>query len=196
MTRCSIIEVMEVDFHQHTQNASATGCEYLIVTPDGEAFQAWADSIRRFRNMQGIHTEVVTLSEIGANDPDVLEDYFNNAYNNWDTPPAAVYLLGDYGTNMENSVVSPIYDSYCVSDNIYADVSGNHMPDIVFARITANNEEQLEVMVSKMINYEKNPPVSFDSSNNPITALGWHQHERWFPDLQRISIRFLAKQPG
>ncbi|MGM0566816.1 MAG: C25 family cysteine peptidase [Bacteroidota bacterium] len=186
------------DYHQQNTLRDGTGCEYLIVSPDGEAFQAWADSIKRFRNMQGIHTEVVTLSEIGANDPDVLEDYFDDAYNNWDTPPAAVLLLGDYGTSMENSVVSPIYDSYCVSDNIYADVTGNHMPDIVFARITANNEEQLETMVSKMINYEKNPPTSFDFYNNPITALGW-QHERWFQICSESIFGFwqnnLGKEP-
>ena len=190
--------IPDFDYHQQSTSRDGTGCEYLIVSPDGEAFQAWADSIKRFRNMQGIHTEVVTLSEIGANDPDVLEDYFDDAFNSWDTPPAAVLLLGDYGTSMENSVVSPIYDSYCVSDNIYADVTGNHMPDIVFARITANNEEQLEVMVSKMINYEKNPPVSFDFYNNPITALGW-QHERWFQICSESVYGFwqnnLGKEP-
>lgn len=71
------------------------------------------------------------------------------------TPPTAVLLLGDYGEDMDSEIVSPIWDSYCVSDNIYADVTGNSMPDIVFARITAQNEEQLEVMVSKFINYEK-----------------------------------------
>ncbi|HKK68937.1 MAG TPA: C25 family cysteine peptidase, partial [Bacteroidales bacterium] len=190
--------IPKVDYHQQSTSRDGTGCEYLIVSPDGEAFQAWADSIKRFRNMQGIHTDVVTLSEIGANDPDVLEDYFDDAFNNWDTPPAAVLLLGDYGTSMENSVVSPIYDSYCVSDNIYADVTGNHMPDIVFARITANNEEQLEVMVSKMINYEKNPPTNFDFYNNPITALGW-QHERWFQICSESIYGFwqnnLGKEP-
>ncbi len=171
--------IPEYDYNKRTVNRDGTGCEYLIVSPDGEEFQAWADSIRMFRNMQGIHTEVVTLSEIGANDPDVLEDYFDEAFNTWDTPPAAVLLLGDYGTSMENSVVSPIYDSYCVSDNIYADVTGNSMPDMVFARITANNAEQLEVMVSKFIHYEKNPPTNPDFYNNPISALGW-QTERWF----------------
>ncbi|MCF8333276.1 MAG: T9SS type A sorting domain-containing protein [Bacteroidales bacterium] len=160
-------------------NSREEGCEYLIVSPDGEEFQQWADSIKRFRNMQGIHTKVVTLSEIGANDPDVLESYFDEAYNTWDTPPAAVLLLGDYGDDMENRVISPIYDSYCASDNIYADVTGNHMPDMVFGRITAQNAGQLEVMVSKFINHEKDPPTNENYYDNPITALGW-QLERWF----------------
>lgn len=190
--------IPEYDYNQRNVSRDGTGCEYLIVTPDGEDFQAWADSIKVFRNMQGIHTEVVTLSEIGANDPDVLEDYFDEAFNTWDTPPAAVLLLGDYGTSMENSVVSPIYDSYCVSDNIYADVTGNSMPDIVFARITANNAEQLEIMVSKFINYEKNPPISEDFYNNPITALGW-QTERWFQLCSEAVFGFwensLGKEP-
>lgn len=172
--------IEEVDYNKISRNTKdGTGCEYLIVSPDGEAFQQWADSIKVFRNMQGIHTEVVTLSEIGANNTGVLEDYFDEAFNTWDTPPTAVLLLGDYGEDMDSEIVSPIWDSYCVSDNIYADVTGNSMPDIVFARITAQNEEQLEVMVSKFINYEKNPPTSESFYNTPITALGW-QTERWF----------------
>lgn len=160
-------------------NAKSTGCEYLIVSPDGEEFQQWADSIKLFRNQQGILTKVVTLSEIGGNTPNVLENYFNDIYESWDIVPAAVLLLGDYGSEMNNRITSPIYDNYCVSDNIYADVSGNHLPDMVFARITAQNAEQLEVMVSKFINYEKNPPTSDYFYNTPITALGW-QTERWF----------------
>jgi hypothetical protein len=171
----------EINYSKRLSNSGkdVTGCEYLIISPDGDEFQQWADSIREFRTMQGILTQVVTLSEIGANNPDVLEDYFDNAYNTWDIPPVAVLLLGDHGTSMTNQVVSPIYDNYCVSDNLYADVTGNHMPDIVFARMTAQNETHLETMVTKAIHYEKNPPTSANFYDNPITALGW-QTERWF----------------
>ncbi|MCF8307568.1 MAG: T9SS type A sorting domain-containing protein [Bacteroidales bacterium] len=176
-------------------NSREEGCEYLIVSPDGEEFQQWADSIKRFRNMQGIHTKVVTLSEIGANDPDVLESYFDEAYNTWDTPPSAVLLLGDYGDDMENRVISPIYDGYCASDNIYADVTGNHLPDMVFGRITAQNAEQLEVMVSKFIDHEKDPPTNEDYYDNPITALGW-QTERWFQICSESIHGFWKNEQG
>jgi len=171
----------QIDYNERYTNGSTRdeGCDYLIVSPDGAEFQQWADTIRAFRTMQGINTKVVTLSEIGGNSPAILEAYFNDAYNFWDVPPAAVLLLGDYGTSMDNSITSPIWDGYCVSDNIFADVSGNSMPDMIFARITANNAAQLEVMITKFINYEKTPPTDPGFYNHPITALGW-QTERWF----------------
>jgi hypothetical protein len=46
-------------------------------------------------------------------------------------------LLGDYGTDINSTVISPIYNSYCASDNIYGDYDGDQLPDIVMARITA-----------------------------------------------------------
>ena len=53
-------------------------------------------------------------------------------------PPVAVLFLGDYGTS-GNTVHSPTWNSYCVSDHIYADVNENDMADIVTARMTAQN---------------------------------------------------------
>ena len=152
--------------------------EYVIISPDDPVFLAWADTLKRFRNMQGIRTGVFTTTEIGGNNTVAIESFVDDAYNTWSIPPAAVLLLGDYG-DVGNTVVSPIYDNYCASDNIYADVSGNHMPDVIFARMTAQNETHLETMITKVINYETNPPTDPDFYNYPITALGW-QTERWF----------------
>ncbi|MCK4979483.1 MAG: hypothetical protein KAS62_03755, partial [Candidatus Delongbacteria bacterium] len=69
-----------------------------------------------------------------------------------------------------------------VSDNFYADVDtsdGKALPEITFARMTAQNEDHLQTMVSKIINNETNPPTDAGFYNAPITALGW-QTERWF----------------
>jgi hypothetical protein len=156
-----------------------TGCEYLIITPNGADFVQWANTIKDFRTKQGILTQVVTLADVGGNTVTAIENYVNNAYNTWDIPPAACLLLGDYGTSAENSVIAPIYNAYCVSDNIYADVDNDQMPEIVFARITARNAAELQVMISKFINYEENPPTDPGFYAHPITALGW-QTERWF----------------
>lgn len=171
--------IPEMDYNFSYQGTKDAGCEYLIITPNNQEFQDWADTIKEFRTRQGIMTDVLTLDELGGNTAYIIEDFINEAYNTWDIVPSAVLLLGDYGTNAATSVVSPIWDSYCVSDNIYADVTNNDMPDIIFARMTAQNADQLEVMISKFINYEMNPPTSPDFYNHPITALGW-QTERWF----------------
>ncbi len=172
--------LQDIDYGKHmASDDRSEEYEYLIICPNDQEFVNWADTISRFRNMQGIKSGVVTLDEVGFNNPVIIENYIDEIYNNWEVPPSAILILGDYGSSSSNSVTSPIYNNYCASDNIYGDINNDHLPDIVMARMTAQNEEQLEVMVRKFIEYETNPPTSFDFYNHPITALGW-QTERWF----------------
>ncbi len=157
--------------------------EYLIITLDNADFLSWADSIKLFRNLQGIKTGVVTTTDIGGNTVADIENYVDNAYNTWDVPPSAVLLLGDYGTGT-SGITSQWYTHPAgypdfVSDNKFADVNEDNLPDIAFARITANNASQLEVMITKFLDYERNPPSDANFYDHPITALGW-QTTRWF----------------
>jgi len=173
---------------------SAVGYEYLIICPDDPVFTAWADTIRVFRNRQGISTGVVTTAEIGGNNAVLIENYINNAYLTWDIPPAAVLILGDHGAS-GSTVIAPIWNSYCASDNIYADVTGNHLPDIVFARMTAQNATHLETMIRKFIDHETDPPTDSDFYHHPITALGW-QTERWFQICIEVVGGFFRNELG
>ena len=150
--------------------------EYLIVIPDNPIYYDWADSLRNFRTTQGINTDVVTLAEIGGNDQSSIENYINNL----DPYPAAILFMADYGTGgvSGNGIFAPIFDG-CISDNYYADVDGDMLPDISTARMTAQTEAQLEIMVNKVLDNERNPSTNSGFYNHPITALGW-QTERWF----------------
>jgi len=168
-----------IDYSQRENRRD--GFEYLIICPDDPTFLAWADSIKVFRQQQGISTTVMTTDAVGGNTPTAIENYINDIMDpstGWDPAPAAILLLGDYGTT-GNTIVSPIWNSYCVSDNIYADVNNNMMPDVTMARMTAQNATHLETMITKFLDYERNPPTNPDFYNNPITALGY-QTERWF----------------
>jgi hypothetical protein len=161
-----------IDYDKKVSEPETTGYEYLIICPDEASFVAQANIIRDWRLEQGISTGVVTTIELGGNTAPAIENYINTAYYTWTIPPAACLLLGDYGTSGP-TVASPIYNSYCVSDNIYADVDGNHLPDIILARITAQNSTQLQHMVSKFIDYETSPPTDPDFYGHPITSCGW-----------------------
>jgi hypothetical protein len=160
-------------------NSLTPDFEYLIIRANGAAFEQWADSIKNFRNKQGIRTGVVSLTEIGGSTTTAIETYINSAYNTWTIPPVAILFMGDYGTDANSTVISPIYNNYCASDNIYCDIDGDHLPEIAEGRMTANDAAQLQVMVTKFLEYERNPNTNFDFYNKPITALGW-QTERWF----------------
>ncbi len=183
-----------IDYSKKTGSAKTPDYEYIIISPDDATFISWANQIKEWRQLQGIKTGIVTTAEIGGNTTTAIETYVNNAYNTWDIPPAAVLLLGDYGTT-GSTVVSPIYNSYCVSDNIYADIDGNHLPDVVFARMTAQNATHLETMITKFLTYEQTPPTDPDFYNHPITALGW-QTERWFQICSEVVGGFWKNVQG
>ncbi len=177
-----------VDYNARMQSLSKSKrtdeCEYIIISPNGAVFQSWADSIRKFRTEQGILTKVFTLTQVGGNTVAAIENFINNAYNTWTIKPVACLLLGDYGTDDTKNIISHLYthpDGYpnFASDNKYADVTGDEMPDVVFSRITANDASQLQIMISKFLNYERTPPINPRFYDKPITALGW-QTERWF----------------
>lgn len=183
-----------------------TGCEYLIITPDNEDFIQLADSIKLFRNQQGILTDVVTVSECGGNNQAAIRSYIMNAYNNWDIPVSAVLLLGDHNTDGTNGIVSytmnnhPGGDGYnpYISDNKYGDMNGDHIPDVVIARITGRNYEEMYHMINKDLQYERHPYTNARFYDKPITAMGF-QLERWFQLCSEVVNGFweygLGKHP-
>ena len=161
------------------------GCEYLIVIPNIEGFRPYADQLAEYRIKQGILTEVKSLSDMGCTNTNQMKSYFHNAYSSWDIPPVAVLLLGDHNSNMsvgipaEYTFHSQNYGN-CITDNGYADVTGDNLPEMAFARLVAANTNEAQMMVSKQIEYEfTNPNMNASTYDEPITALGW-QTERWF----------------
>ncbi len=158
------------------------GFEYFIICPDVPEFIAWADTLKNWRIEQGISTEVFTLTEVGGETSAAIEAFVNNAYNTWNPAPDAFLLLGDYPATGVPGITSPVYSATtypCVSDNIYADVNGDHLPEMAHARIVARNPTELSRMIGKMLAYERAPytdPLFYD---RPIIAGGW-QTERWF----------------
>ncbi|MCL2435815.1 MAG: C25 family cysteine peptidase [Lentimicrobiaceae bacterium] len=159
------------------------GCEYLIVIPNREDFEPYAEQIKEFRTKQGIYTKVMRLDEMGVTTTTQLKSYFHNAYNTWAIPPVAVLLMGDHNTNMNLGIPAEViyhpYSGTCITDNQYADVTGDFLPEMVFSRMAAETEAQMAVLVSKFIEYETQPCMEPGYYQNPITALGF-QTERWF----------------
>jgi PKD repeat protein len=169
---------------RNSKSASADECEYIIISPNEPDFLRWADSLKNWRNQQGILTRVFSLSDVGGNTESAIQSFIDNAYNNWTIKPAACLLLGDYGTDASKNIISHLYthpDGYpnFASDNYYADVDGDEMPDVVFARIAANDSSQLHTMVGRILNFERNRPVDTGYYMHPISALGW-EDDRWF----------------
>jgi len=193
-------QLEEVEYFTYT-DSKTTDYEYVIIIPDNPDYIAWADSIKQFRTLQGIRTGVFTLTDIGGNNSTLIENFIDNAYNNWLVqPPAAVLLMADYGTGPAtgNGITAPMHSGF-ISDNIYACVgTSDYLADVVVSRMTAQNNTHLQTMVRKALDYERNPPTNANFYNNPVTAMGY-QSDRWFQICSEIIHGFfeygLMKQP-
>lgn len=183
-----------------TVRNSEEGCEYLIISPDDEAILAWADTLKQFRSKQGILTKVVTTTTCGGNTTEAIKGYIQNAYEHWAIPPAAVMLFGDLpafpliflnyaGTGLN-------YDYY--SDNPYADMNGDTIPDLTLSRLPAFNINDYHTVINKLIQYENNPPTNPDYYSHPIITSGYEDN-KWFLITSQAVDGFyrnkLGKQP-
>ena len=184
---------------QEWLRGDAEGAEYIIVTPNNDAWAEYANQLKDYRRRQGIITEVYRLDEMPANNTEQLKAWFHNAYNTWEIAPVAVCLLGDHGTNMGQYIpaetVSHPSNGSCITDNRYADVVGNdNLPDMVFSRLIAQNANELPIFVGKQIEYEyTNPNMDPAFYARPITALGW-QTERWFQLCSEVFGGFMRNR--
>ena len=177
------------------------GCEYLIIALDADSILAWADTLKNFRTRQGILTKVVTTTECGGNDPDIIKSYIKNAYDNWAIPPAALMIFGAFQDTMyyeEEYVAKGVgipafylffkdYDygggliqsfNY-YSDNPYADMNDDSIPDMAISRMSGITAKDCKVQIEKLIRYETNPPTDAHYYDRPIITSGFEDN-KWF----------------
>jgi hypothetical protein len=189
-----------IDFYSRPQNRD--NAEYIIIIPDDAVFEAWADTIWQWRQLQGISCEVFTLTEIGGSTTNDIKNFLQNAYNTWDPAPVAFLLLSDYPSSGDvYGITSPSFshpyigsDTY-VADNWYADFTGDNLPELHHARICAQTEAQLSVMITKFLDYERTPYTDAGFYDHPIIACAW-QTERWFQLCGEVIRGFFINGQG
>ncbi len=139
------------------------GAEVLIIThPDlSDAAQALA----LWKMKLGYSTMVVQTTDINAAGPtaDDIETYIENGYDNWTTAPDFLILIGDADlipTHYETE--HPYYSSPAIdtgTDLYYATVDGSdYFADIAHGRIPVDTLQEASLVISKIIEYERDPP--------------------------------------
>lgn len=191
------------------------GCEYLIVSPDDDDILAWADSLRRFRTKQGILTKVVSTTECGGNDPEHIKGYIQNAYDNWAIPPAALMIFNGYHDTIIGDQTYPLegisgfplifknyesgygysYDEEYMSDNLYADMNGDSIPDMSISRLSALKPSEYQTQLGKLFEYETNPPTDPHYYDHPVITSS-HEYNKWFMITSQAVNGFFCNKLG
>ena len=165
-----------------TYSKEGDGADMIYFVPD-----SLYDSLRpliEWRNLSGIKTRVVLLSEIGNPvTAEAIRDYILNAYNTWNPAPSFVAIVGDA------ELIPPDYryhhpytDELIGTDIYYAEMDSNSFvpfPDLFVGRISVDNSAELGVYVRKLLKYEVDP---YRESNwfNRVLLAAYEESGRYF----------------
>lgn len=124
---------------------------YLIITYD--AFYDAILPLARWKEKKGWSVEVRTLSQTGSS-PSDIKNYIANAYLTWSPRPEYVLLIGDVNQVPPYSTATPVSRT----DYPYTMVDNNDfLAELLIGRLPANNVNELNTMVAKILGYEMTP---------------------------------------
>jgi hypothetical protein len=131
----------------------------LCIMPDlyAESFQIYAD----WKRQSGTDVHITKFTDIGANanDPDIIKAHIADAYHNWEYPPTYVLIVGDDGVFPKKIVTYPDYSF--PNEDYFVEIDGNdYFPEMMIGRFTNQAEYRMQVMINKLMMYEKNPYTS------------------------------------
>jgi uncharacterized repeat protein (TIGR01451 family) len=158
-----------VDSPSHLRDRN-NHADYIIIAP--EELIAGAQELAAYRQTKGLSTMIVNVENImdefnyGLSSPKAIQAFLTYAYNNWNWPPKYVVLAGDgtydyrnylnYSENLVPTMVVKTPDGLFTSDNILADVNGDHVPEMAIGRLPVMSPEELHNVIAKIIAYERN----------------------------------------
>lgn len=147
---------------------SSNRADYLIIAP--EELKDTSKALANYRQSQGLITMVADLEDImdefnyGIYSPEAIRDFLSYAYHNWRKAPRYVVLIGegtyDYKDNQGHggNLILPIMiktpRGLFPSDNHFADINGDHIPEMAIGRLPVVTSEELIVLIRKIIAYE------------------------------------------
>lgn len=111
-----------------------------------------------WKNMKGVHTEIVDVTTIG-NDQEDLKAYLQDYYDTYGL--AFALLVGDMDRMPCYWIPSYYHSGNIASDPSYTymDGDGDHYPNFYIGRFSAGSVNEVETMVHRSIIYEKEPEI-------------------------------------
>jgi hypothetical protein len=133
---------------------------FLIICADHPTPIGFAEQIKEWRQRQGIPTRIATRSETG-NSYSQIRNFIQEVYNTEEPPLEFVLLLGDDTGNSSDPFHVPSTGGYGGSDHPYSQLEGSDiLADIAIGRLSAQNANSMELVVTKTLRYDQRPYVT------------------------------------
>jgi peptidase C25-like protein/flagellar hook capping protein FlgD len=128
----------------------------LIVYPDYPGVGENLEYLRDWKEQKGFEVNMASTGDIG-NSNVAIKAYIQDAYDTWDNPPEYVILVGD----VNGDIVLPTWIELVDNgegDHPYSLLEGDDLlADVMIGRFSVQNILELQTMIAKAINYEKQP---------------------------------------
>jgi len=144
---------------------SVSGGAYVIIYPP--AFQTAILPLVDWKMRKGLRVQTVSTSITGTTTAGI-KAWIQDAYDSNEFPPEYILLAGDVGD-------IPTYSFHGnPSDVPYIQLDGEDwIPDAMIGRLPGENLAQVETMINKIINYERNPAMADPSwFTNAVGVVG------------------------
>jgi hypothetical protein len=137
----------------------------LFIYNSGALFYDLQDLID-WKREKGHVVYTATQSDMTLTNSGSVGQYIQGAFDNWELPPVHVVLVGDPSSCSFGRVAASTDDG----DHDYACVAGDDiLGDIFVSRMSVGEDNQLEAVVFKQLQYERTPYISdpswFDSAH-------------------------------
>ncbi|MCF7911311.1 MAG: hypothetical protein K9M99_02185 [Candidatus Cloacimonetes bacterium] len=142
----------------HTNNTQVTSALSYLTT---------------WKHERGYEVHTASTTQAGTSNI-AIKNYIQSAYNNWENPPEYVVLVGDAGGSYNIPTWIDTWSSYNgEGDQPYSQLAGEDvLADIIVGRMPFENITELQTMIAKSINYEKQPYVTNPGWMETITLVG------------------------
>ena len=174
------------------------GADYVIITPPD--FEAALTPLVAHRAGRGMRVEIADVEAIydhfgdGRMDPEAIRSFLAHAYANWPGPALQfVLLVGDatydprgFRADSNPTFIPPYLADVdpewgeTTSDNRYADLTGDPLPELQVGRFPVNTPAEVEAIVNKIVAYETDTPTGgwnrrlVFGADNPSSAGNHH----------------------
>ncbi len=152
------------------------GADYIIISHPRFIDDPILDELVQLRQSQGHQVVKINVQDIydefsfGHETPYAIKDFLRYAKNNWQTPALQYVLLVGGGCYHRNTATRDTLDLVPVfmrqtlkfgsaaSDHWYALLDGDdEIPDVHIGRLPVRDQNDLEILLKKIIDYETNP---------------------------------------
>jgi hypothetical protein len=186
--------------------ASNPGADYIAIGP-GDLLVPLQPLLDR-RAAQGLHTLALPVEAVydqfggGLPEPEAVRSFLRYAVNNWGNPPKYVLLVGDatydprgyVSSSAQNRLpvflVNTVFGGETASDVVFAQLDNDAWPDLALGRIPAQTPGQVEILVHKILGYERE--TSNGDWQQSILAVADGQTPYFHTEAQDFLDRFPA----